>query len=202
MSGLCLEGHGEEVCRPEPEAERARELGQAEDQVAECEKSLADHAALCAATDRALRDLLAADKYLADIPFDISHEEVQDQVSMWGMQLVDAFTRAESSGRVGAGDALMRSQVALVWLRYLSRPAEVVSAQFLHSVAAIIHKFYFFGFQIAVLKGQSITVHVKREALPTLRVIVSPHCAVFPAGCLQTTNQWISHRYRNLRRQF
>lgn len=45
-----------------------------------CEYTFKSHHALCDITENTLNDILSADAFLNDIPYDITNEEVQSQV--------------------------------------------------------------------------------------------------------------------------
>lgn len=53
-----------------------------------CEYSLKNHNALCAITENKLNDILSADAFLNDIPYDITNEEIQSQVSIYGIKVL------------------------------------------------------------------------------------------------------------------
>lgn len=49
--------------------------------------SFQNHHALCNITENSLNEILSADAFLDDIPYDITYEEVQAQVSMGNLVL-------------------------------------------------------------------------------------------------------------------
>lgn len=48
-----------------------------------CAHLYRNHSALCDITEKTLDDILSSDQYLNDIPYDITNEEVQSQVSVF-----------------------------------------------------------------------------------------------------------------------
>lgn len=53
-----------------------------------CAHSYRNHSALCDITEKTLDDILSSDQFLNDIPYDITNEEVQSQVSWFDFVFV------------------------------------------------------------------------------------------------------------------
>lgn len=48
-----------------------------------CAHSFRSHNALCVITEKTLDDILSSDRFLNDIPYDVTNEEVQSQVLVY-----------------------------------------------------------------------------------------------------------------------